>query len=70
MLQKLLCFLLGHKTVYNVFTGETAEVSSHLTGDPIIEPIFRVTRSAFCHRCGKLVHKDLEDEDGQQQNKG
>lgn len=57
MIQKLLCFLLGHKTVYQAATGQILSATNvlGLSSDHIL---VKWERSKFCLRCGVLVHDD------------
>lgn len=57
MIQKFLCWLFGHKTVYKVFTGETVLVDGAFDRN-VNTPILMWERSKFCLRCGKKVHED------------
>jgi len=57
MIQKLLCWLLGHKTVYKAATGQTLVADGAFDRD-IRYPLMRWERSEFCLRCGKKVHED------------
>lgn len=56
MLQKLLCWLIGHKTVYKVATGEIITVDTHFEKDQKL-PLMQWLRSDFCLRCGVGVHE-------------
>lgn len=58
MIQRLLCWLLGHKTVFKAPTGKQYVIMNQLTGQPDIGNYMRWARSEFCLRCGKRVHKD------------
>ncbi len=57
MLQKLLCWLFGHKTIYKAFTGQTAVVDGVFDRD-VKTPINVWERSKFCLRCGKNIHEE------------
>lgn len=57
MIQKLLCWLLGHKTVYKAFTGQTAVVDGVFDRN-INTPVMIWERSKFCLRCGTKVHEE------------
>jgi len=57
MIQKLLCWLFGHKTVYKAFTGQTVAVDGHFDRN-ITTPVMTWERSKFCLRCGEKVHQD------------
>jgi len=57
MIQKLLCWLFGHKTVVKAYTGQTLVADSHFERD-FKHLLYRWERSKFCLRCGKIVHED------------
>lgn len=57
MIQKLLCFLFGHKTLYKAFTGQIATIDGVFDRD-IKTPIMTWQRSKFCLRCGKKIHNE------------
>ena len=59
MLQKLLCFLLGHKTVVKAYTGET--ITGDTTFDRDVKHLcYKWQRLSFCVRCGKAVDPLIE----------
>lgn len=57
MIQKLLCWLLGHKTVFKAATGDVL-VAADGFGQDVKYPLAKWERSKFCLRCGEVVHKD------------
>jgi len=57
MIQKLRCWLFGHKTVVKAYTGETVVADGTFDRD-VKHLLYRWERSKFCLRCGKKVHKD------------
>lgn len=57
MIQKILCWLLGHKTVYEAATGHVIVADGAFDRD-IKYPLVKWERSKFCLRCGEIVHKD------------
>ncbi len=59
MIQKLLCLLLGHKTVYSAFTGQIARVDTAFVRN-VATPVYTLERSDFCRRCGTRVHYDKQ----------
>ena len=62
MIQKLLCWLFGHKTVFKAFTGQTAVVDGPFERGKTM-PITVWSRSKFCLRCGTTVHQDSEEKE-------
>ena len=56
MLQKLLCWLLGHKTMFKAATGETL-VADGAFDRNVRFPLMKWERSEYCLRCGKKVHE-------------
>jgi hypothetical protein len=56
MIQKLLCWLLGHKTVFEAATGEVLVADSTFDRDKKY-PLVTLERSKFCLRCGVTVHR-------------
>jgi len=54
MLKKVLCFLLGHKTVHKAYTGEKMCCVGVL-GNEYDILMFHYNRTSFCTRCGKDV---------------
>ena len=58
MLQKLLCWLFGHKSVYRAYIGQTATITDSLTLQDRTLPVTKWVRSNFCLRCGTKVHDD------------
>ena len=59
MIQKLLCWLFGHKTVYRAFTGQTAVVDGAFDRG-LTMPVMVWARSKFCLRCGTPVHQTVK----------
>ena len=57
MLQKLLCWLLGHKTMYKAATGDVIVADGAFDRD-IKYPLYTLERSKYCLRCGVKVHED------------
>ncbi len=57
MIQKLLCLILGHKTVYEAFSGQTVVVDSAFDRG-LTKPLMVWTKSKFCLRCGIVIHED------------
>lgn len=55
MLQKLLCWLLGHKTMWKAFTGHYGAVDTAFDRGLSV-PICTWQRSEYCLRCGKKIH--------------
>lgn len=58
VIQKLMCWIFGHKTMYVAFTGQTVEVSHAFFDKDFLTPVNKHARSKHCLRCGKLVHKE------------
>lgn len=58
MIKKLICWIWGHKTVHKAATGERYDTIDRLTGMPIKGHYYKLVRSRFCRRCGKIVHAD------------
>jgi len=56
MIQKMLCWLIGHKTVYRAFTGQTTVVDGTFDKN-IVTPLMKWEKSEFCLRCGKGASK-------------
>lgn len=54
MIQWLICRILGHKTVHDVFTGEYGVANSPMYGQTQVPVIYK-ERAPFCLRCGKDV---------------
>lgn len=52
MLKKLICFMLGHKTVLKAYTGNTVQARGVLGNDFTIS-LYEWRRMDFCVRCGK-----------------
>lgn len=70
MIQKLLCWLLGHRTVRTeaitqVAGQEFLGMTTHFKGyaGELGAPIRKKVKYSFCLRCGKPVHKG-EGDDG------
>jgi len=57
MIQKLLCWLFGHKTVFLATTGKIL-VTDDLFDRDVKNPLMVWARSKFCLRCGKIIHKE------------
>ena len=57
MIQKLLCWLFGHKTMFRAAIGRTLTVDTPFERDMKI-PLVKWERSKFCLRCGTKVHED------------
>ena len=57
MLQRFICGLFGHKTVYKAATGQTVVVTNRLFAQNESVLLMRFVRSDYCLRCGKLVHR-------------
>lgn len=57
MLQKLLCWLLGHKTMFKAATGNVLVADGAFDRD-IKYPLMKWERSEYCLRCGEKVHDD------------
>ena len=57
MIQKLLCWLLGHKTVFQAATGHVLVVDAAFERDKKC-PLMTTERSKFCLRCGVEVHHE------------
>ncbi|HUV56344.1 MAG TPA: hypothetical protein VMV84_03845 [Dehalococcoidales bacterium] len=55
MLKRFLCWLLGHKTIYKGYFGETVKIDTAFDKDQVV-PVLKWERSSFCLRCGKPVH--------------
>lgn len=55
MVQKLVCWLFGHKTVYKAAVGTTITIDTCFEKGTVV-PLMRLERSRFCLRCGKTVH--------------
>jgi len=53
MLKKILCFLLGHKTVVKAATGEQFDTHHRLYPEVAIKAnYYTLKRLDFCARCG------------------
>jgi len=57
VIQKLLCLLLGHKTMFKAATGEILTVDTHFERNMKL-PLMKWERSLYCLRCGVKVHED------------
>lgn len=57
MIQKLLCWLLGHKTVFQAATGHVLVADATFQRD-YKYPLVTTERSKFCLRCGVMVHHE------------
>ncbi len=57
MLQKFLCWLFGHKTLYKVATGEVLVADGVFDRD-VKYPLMKWEVSKFCLRCGVTVYED------------
>ena len=57
MIQKFLCLIFGHKTMFKAATGHILTVDTHFEKDQRI-PLVRWERSKFCLRCGRTIHQD------------
>ena len=53
VLQRLKCFLFGHKVVYKVFAGGYYDEYNSLTFQNYKMPLVKYERSEFCLRCGR-----------------
>ena len=60
MIQKLWCWLWGHKTVVKACTGETYPTVDQMTGLPQLGRYYVFERKSFCVRCGKTLHESGE----------
>lgn len=58
MLIRLLCWILGHRTVHQTFTGQQFKSVNPLTGMEVPGNYYKWTKTPFCTRCGKTVHQD------------
>lgn len=58
MLQKLLCWLLGHKTMFKAATGEVLVSDSAFDRD-VKHALMKWERSKYCLRCGTQVHQEV-----------
>jgi len=56
MLQRLLCWLFGHKTVIRCYSRNTGTMDSIIGVTTLL--YYTLVRSPFCTRCGKKVHAD------------
>ena len=57
MIQKLLCWLLGHKTVFQAATGHVLVVDTTFDRNKKC-PLMTTERSPFCLRCWVIVHHE------------
>lgn len=57
MLLKLLCWLLGHKTMYKVATGEVIVADGYFNHN-VRHLVMKWARSKHCLRCGKEIHPE------------
>ncbi len=57
MIQRLLCWLFGHKTMFKAAIGSTITVDTHFEKDQKL-PLMKWERSKLCLRCGRVVHRD------------
>lgn len=57
MITKLWCFIWGHKTVINAFTGE-AIICYDPIGEPVTRDVYTLKRLKFCKRCGADCHEE------------
>jgi len=58
MLNKILCFLLGHKTVIKAMTGQQFDTHHKLYPDLTIKGnYYTLKRLDFCARCGEKIDK-------------
>lgn len=53
-MKKLICFLLGHKTVLKAYTGNKYQAVGML-GNEFTVSLYEWKRMDFCIRCGKSV---------------
>ena len=51
MLNRLLCFLLGHKFSSKATTGNTMEITNYLTGNSDKVAMYKWEMLQFCPRC-------------------
>ncbi len=59
MIQKFLCWSLGHKTMFKVATERILVADTAFDRD-VKHTVLRWERSKFCLRCGTLVHGEKE----------
>jgi hypothetical protein len=52
MLNKIICFILGHKVIHKAYTGGTIKTIGPLGNESTIT-LFKWQKSEFCTRCGK-----------------
>lgn len=59
MIKKIICLILGHKTVHKAYTGEKIDAVG-VMGNHFTILMFKYEKTPFCTRCGHNIKHNQE----------